>query len=63
MRRHGWQEERAAELGRVLAAMSFRAGEVTTTPDARGRHVERSGELFTLRPRVRDTSVRATERP
>jgi len=38
------------------------AGEVTITPDARGRHVETSGELFTLRPRVRDTSVRATER-
>ena len=39
------------------------AGDVTITPDARGRHVETSGELFTLRPRVRDTSVRATERP
>ena len=39
------------------------AGEVTITPDARGRQVETSGELFTLRARVRDTSVRATEHP
>jgi hypothetical protein len=39
------------------------AGEVTIKPDARSRHVETSGELFTLRPRVRDTSVRATQRP
>jgi len=27
MRRHGWQDKLAAELGRALAAMSFRAGE------------------------------------
>ena len=39
------------------------AGQVTITSDAPGRHVETSGELFTLRPRVRGPSVRATEDP